>query len=795
MKEMTIFRDSAGLYAENGLKIIPVWSIVKNKKTGELECGSLARKRRQAKQYNEPEPECQSPGKEPCIPKWQSRASFDPKIHAQWDRSFKNPNIGVPTGIDNGVFVVDVDGDEGKASLAHWKEKGLVLPRTLTSETGSGGLHLFFKYPAQGRVKNSVSRIAHKIDIRGDGGFVVAPPSKHRSGGSYSFIEGVEGRRFVVAAAPQWLLDLVLDAEQTGKRTRGDSYESRRIATENAGSDHKAASRQAEAGGFEASLTRIGDCEGQDGFDSPINSAACAYYAGNPDADSEVLKVRLREVIKAAYEDPARPRRQRYLSDEYLDRRIEEARAFVAKEAGSVSNDLVFDDEDDLVDYINMSHAMVTSGNSMLYVREKDGRIDLHKKQTVQDLLKPVKLVRVVGQRTKLIDGFNVWIASPKRRIYDRFVFEPGGCSDRCYNLWRGFSVEPKQGSWQFFNAHLFNVVCQRDETNYAWLIAWMAHLFQFPGDRPGTAVVLRGRKGTGKSTVYAWLAEILGQYSFSASNPNHITGRFNGHMEAALLANFEEGWWAGDKQGEGVLKALITEPTMLLERKNVDPVNVSNHLRVWLTTNAEWAVPATLDERRFFVLDVSDEVMQDTNYFAALRAEFENGGPAAMLHDLLNHQWEAAVDLRNPPKTRALVDQVVASFPPRLTWWYSVLEEGDFLDKDHTGCGEVMAWENHPIVVSKATVFESFNAFVPGIKGKPTPPHMIGKFLREMVPGLDEVRRVGNTGARGFVFPDLASLRNDFTERYRVTFAGIDTAASPGHRPASPANLGETVH
>ncbi|WP_287240803.1 hypothetical protein [Mesorhizobium sp.] len=62
------------------------------------------------------------------------------------------------------------------------------------------------------------------------------------------------------------------------------------------------------------------------------------------------------------------------------------------------------------------------------------------------------------------------------------------------------------------------------------------------------------------------------------------------------------------------------------------------------MTTNGEWAVPTSFDERRFFVLDVSDEVMQNISYFADLRAEFENGGPAAMLHDLLSHRGGPAL-------------------------------------------------------------------------------------------------------------------------------------------------------
>lgn len=84
------------------------------------------------------------------------------------------------------------------------------------------------------------------------------------------------------------------------------------------------------------------------------------FFATNLDADAEFLKERLREAIEDAYEDPARPRKQRYLSDEYLDLRIEKAREFVANSGASRSGaeaEYLFDDEDELVDAINRSYA------------------------------------------------------------------------------------------------------------------------------------------------------------------------------------------------------------------------------------------------------------------------------------------------------------------------------------------------------------------------------------------------------------------------------------------------------
>jgi hypothetical protein len=95
--------------------------------------------------------------------------------------------------------------------------------------------------------------------------------------------------------------------------------------------------------------------------------------------------------------------------------------------------------------------------------------------------------------------------------------------------------------------------------------------------------------------------------------------GNFNAHLLDTLLVFADESFWAGDKQGESVLKALITEPVVMIERKGVDPCPASNRLKLIMASNAEWVVPATADERRFFVLDMSSVRTGDRTYFRAL--------------------------------------------------------------------------------------------------------------------------------------------------------------------------------
>lgn len=131
-------------------------------------------------------PYCTSPGKHPRTKNGSSDASRDPgKIRQWWEMQWPDANIGVATGRENGIIVIDVDidkgGDEGLALL--FEQYG-ELPETWEQLTGSGGRHLVFKHP-DCLIKNSASALAPGVDVRGAGGYIVAAPSNHVSGGSY----------------------------------------------------------------------------------------------------------------------------------------------------------------------------------------------------------------------------------------------------------------------------------------------------------------------------------------------------------------------------------------------------------------------------------------------------------------------------------------------------------------------------------------------------------------------------------------------------------------------------------
>lgn len=158
-------------------------------------------------------------GKHPRIGAWQEKATTDePTIRGWWSR-WPEAQIGIACGPESGVWVLDVDGPDGAASLDKLIRENGALPDTLTIRTGSGGTHYFFRYPQDGRKigqrGSTVGWRGSHIDVRGAGGQVVAPPAANRKGDYTILGYGEEGQQIPDPAdAPEWLIRLCVPASE-----------------------------------------------------------------------------------------------------------------------------------------------------------------------------------------------------------------------------------------------------------------------------------------------------------------------------------------------------------------------------------------------------------------------------------------------------------------------------------------------------------------------------------------------------------------------------------------------------
>ena len=272
---------------------------------------------------------------------------------------------------------------------------------------------------------------------------------------------------------------------------------------------------------------------------------------------------------------------------------------------------------------------------------------------------------------------------------------------------------------------------------------------------------VFRGRMGSGKSTVGEVMGELIASHFYQVDDPRYITGNFNAHMAKCLLLMAEEAVWAGDKTAEGRLKGMITSKHQMIEAKGVDPIRMKNLVRLVMTSNEDWVVPAGKDERRFCVLDVGDAAMQNHGYFAEMHEQLDDGGREALLYDL-QHFDLSTIDFWTIPKTTALLEQKIQSLDSAEAWWFTHLSNSETL----SGSGE---WER---VVKCSAIYDDYIKLsdLVGIKRR-SYESTVGKALKKLVPNIKRRRMVPTNGDNYskrewcYEFPTLEECRAGFAE------------------------------
>jgi putative DNA primase/helicase len=157
-------------YAQIGWSVFPVHSI----KNSSCTCKKA---------------DCTKSGKHPRTTHGFNDATNNIEQIKIWWTRWPDANIGVATGKKSGIVVLDIDKKtQGFESIKKLEGEFGNLPKVLTVNTGGGGLHLYFKYPENG-FKSTEGVLGAGIDTRGDGGYIIAPPSNHISGGQYTWKE------------------------------------------------------------------------------------------------------------------------------------------------------------------------------------------------------------------------------------------------------------------------------------------------------------------------------------------------------------------------------------------------------------------------------------------------------------------------------------------------------------------------------------------------------------------------------------------------------------------------------
>ena len=152
---------------------------------------------------------CHPTGHRPLVTEGFYAGTSDAQTIRSWWHRWPRAAIGLRTGQPSGMFAVDIDPrNGGELSLELLESEHGSLPETVESQTGGGGRHLLFAWPGR-PVRCSVGKVGRGIDIKGDGGYIIAPPSDHESGRQYCWLIGQGPGECAIAEAPAWLMELM----------------------------------------------------------------------------------------------------------------------------------------------------------------------------------------------------------------------------------------------------------------------------------------------------------------------------------------------------------------------------------------------------------------------------------------------------------------------------------------------------------------------------------------------------------------------------------------------------------
>ncbi|WP_396617311.1 primase-helicase family protein [Lysobacter soli] len=442
----------------------------------------------------------------------------------------------------------------------------------------------------------------------------------------------------------------------------------------------------------------------------------------------------------------------------------------------------------DHITELNLEHAVVLMGDKAVILREtrndrgaRDVRFLAATAMKTYFSNRTVVVDTLDGHgrlRSKQVPVFDDWMRSPRRRSYAGVTFAPSNnLPADYYNLWGGFAVPPLDCGLlsaalkcRRLLAHLKVNVCNGNREHFRYLLAWTADMMQAPDEKKGVALVLRGEKGVGKSTFSDVVRSLLGEHAIKVSHMRHLTGNFNRHLSDKLLIVAEESFWAGDKGDEGPLKDMITSDTLTVEAKGIDAVEIRSLCRIIMVTNSEWAVPATGDERRYFVLDVGSARRQDHDYFAAIHRQLnstDREGLRALLTFLLRFPI-ARYNLRRVPETVALRSQRTLSLDLHAQFILDSL-----LDRRIAG----VCWD-WGAIVSKDAVYDAYcDAAKKRGKSHLLAPSVFAKQFIAATGARTTRPRVGGSRASFWDLPAWEDSAVTFEARYRVD---VRTQAEP---------------
>jgi hypothetical protein len=594
--------------------------------------------------------------KTPVISEWaqlRTKPLAESQIKDLW---IKHPyaNIGI---ITEDLVIVDADSPE---AVIWCKENSNSPVRVKTRK----GYHFYFKKHPAIEIKGSVCE-TRSLDVRAKGNYVVGPGSTHGSGAEYTWDIDTKFSFNTIDDLPEMTTEIWEKiGEYTNVNSRKKKKSNNKLVLDESHPDR----------GFNNRLTQLVGRKINEGYSEPEIFAYGLEWnntAEDPMSSSTTFTT-IRSIIEGH-------------NSRHPDKQVPKY---------PEKNELKNITEPNVISYMNERHFCVPIGSSYLIAKySSEGKELSYFKKEAFRLMYQNKLLKVNvwdgdNKKVKTINFADFWLSHLNRREYERVVFKPSevGVKPDEYNLWEGFDIDNDKlktvtrRDCRLWLKFMKKVICGGNKDLFNYLLNWCADAVQNPEIKPGILIVLKSEvQGTGKSFFSEYLGDIWGKHYHQVSHPDHITGKFNGHLEYCLLLGVEEAAIINDKKAENILKDLITRSTQTIERKNINAQpGKPNFIRFIFTGNRDKMVDIEAKDRRFQIFEVSPDHKNEKPYFKKIHQEWINGGKESFFNLLKNRNIED-FDFTN---SRIIGSETIElkklSWNIEDKWFHQILDDGN---------------------------------------------------------------------------------------------------------------------
>ena len=290
----------------------------------------------------------------------------------------------------------------------------------------------------------------------------------------------------------------------------------------------------------------------------------------------------------------------------------------------------------------------------------------------------------------KNVNPYMIWISNLNRRSVTKIGFNPKDINDPdIFNIWKGFRITKEiANNYEEDQAapileHIKKRWCQNKQETYDYVLNYFAHIIQKPYKKSGVVLTLKSDEGGGKGIIFEKLGEIIGSNHYvQINNIDQLTGNFNGIGEGKVLCNLDEAFWGGDKKKEGIVKNIITENKINVNKKNKEAYTIDDYCNYCITSNNEWMIGVSEGSRRYYALELDNELSGRSSQEKMEIIQPILDAPAEAFAKILYNRDISNYNPRIFDKTELLQEQIEQGWQPIKKWWFNVLTEGGFTGK-----------------------------------------------------------------------------------------------------------------